>query len=620
MSAGPVSIWISNPQVAITLMVLLVVCTILVVGNGVFIVKDKKQIKISMALQDLLQAVNNATTVLLTADDDTFEDAIKQGVDLVASCVDIDRVHIWKNEAADGTLHYANRYEWIGSHIEHEKIVPLKMKYLYSNTPTLAEKLANGECVNGPLSSFPQIEQDALKPFGMKSVLMTPVHFRGHFWGFVSFDDCHQERTFNDGEVDILRSASLMMIAVINRIEQAADIATTAAKLEDASRAKSSFLANMSHEIRTPLNAIIGMTSIGKSAPDLARKDTAFAKVESASSHLLGVINDILDMSKIEAGKFELSLEEFSFEQMLQKVINVSSFRIEEKRQKFTVYIDRAIPKNLIGDDQRIAQVITNLLSNASKFTPEEKSIHLDAHLTSEENGACTLEISVKDTGIGISADQQSRLFSSFEQADNDISRKFGGTGLGLAISKRIVELMGGDIWIESKLGAGAKFVFTIKVQRGSEPAPTLHSDLSRSENPHPDELPSFAGRRLLLAEDIDINQEIMLALLEPTHLDIECAKDGAEALSIFSAEPERFDLVFMDVQMPVLDGLEATRRIRSLDSAHAKSVPIIALTANVFREDIEKCIEAGMNGHIGKPLDLDEVMGDLKLYLLGKP
>ena len=395
---------------------------------------------------------------------------------------------------------------------------------------------------------------------------------------------------------------------------------------EAATQAKSNFLANMSHEIRTPLNAIIGMTGIGKSAADTERKDYCFAKIGDASNHLLGIINDILDMSKIESGKFEISSTAFDFEKMLQRVITFASFRADEKNQKLTASADGDIPQNLIGDDQRLAQVITNLLGNAVKFTPDGGSIRVDAALEGEADGVCTLRISVSDTGIGISPEQQGRLFSSFQQAESSTARKFGGTGLGLAISKSIVEMMGGRIWVESELGKGATFSFTVQAGRGEQQGAIpdigdVMSGVGAAGRPRAAEEQAlsgnrFEGRRILLAEDIEINREIVLALLEPARLKIDCAENGAEAVRMFSAAPEGYDMIFMDVQMPEMDGYEATRRIRALEIPRAKEIPIIAMTANVFREDVDKCLAAGMNGHLGKPLDCDAVMNALEIYL----
>jgi signal transduction histidine kinase len=393
---------------------------------------------------------------------------------------------------------------------------------------------------------------------------------------------------------------------------------------ERASKAKGAFLANMSHEMRTPMNAIIGMTNIAKISGDIERKDYCLKKIEDASSHLLGVINDILDMSKIEANKLELSPVEFNFETMIQKTAGVINFRMDEKKQRFTIRIDESIPALLFGDDQRLSQVITNLLSNAVKFTPENGAIDLNARLLNEEDRLCTIQVEVIDSGIGISEEQLPRLFTSFEQADSGTSRRFGGTGLGLAISRNVVEMMGGSIWVESEAGKGSTFAFTIRIPRAPDVRRTDSSEGSPDGN-----TPSasggsalagaFKGSRVLLAEDVEINREIMTALLEPTALEIDCAENGVEALRMFTEAPGRYSLIFMDVQMPEMDGYEATRRIRAWEKEHPLSsggIPIIAMTANVFREDVEKCLESGMNGHVGKPLDFAEVLRTLRTYL----
>jgi CheY-like chemotaxis protein len=245
-----------------------------------------------------------------------------------------------------------------------------------------------------------------------------------------------------------------------------------------------------------------------------------------------------------------------------------------------------------------------------------------------ETDGQCTLQIEVRDNGIGISKEQQLLSFSAFHQAEGDRSRKFGGMGLGLTISKRIIELMGGRIWIESEPGKGSTFFFTIKVDRGEgheeELPPEIKSveqeTVPGGETPE-EETVSFTGRRILLAEDVELNREIVLALLEPTGLEVVCAVNGAEALRLFSEGPQNFDLVFMDMQMPEMDGLEATRRIRAFEASRQegnlrKQVPIVAMTANVFKEDIDKCLEAGMNDHIGKPIDFNDVMNKLRMFV----
>ena len=386
-----------------------------------------------------------------------------------------------------------------------------------------------------------------------------------------------------------------------------------------ASQAKGNFLSNMSHEIRTPMNAIIGMTAIGKSSNDIAKVHYTLDKIEDASTHLLGIINDVLDISKIDSGKFELSLEDFNFERMIRRVINVISFRVDEKGQNFTVDIDKNIPPVIFSDEQRLAQIITNLLGNAVKFTPKNGAICLNVKLLEEANDFCTIQIKVQDSGIGISQEQQKNLFKAFQQAETSITRKFGGTGLGLSITKSIVEMMNGKIWVESELDKGATFIFVVNMKRGNpkniaEPLDTMPIGKIPDDDKIPEDDPViFKDKCILLAEDVEINREIVKALLEPTQISIISAQNGAEALHIFTESPEVFDMIFMDVQMPEMGGYEATRRIRSLDFDKAKTIPIIAMTANVFREDVEQCLEAGMNGHVGKPLDIDEVISVIK-------
>jgi signal transduction histidine kinase len=390
-------------------------------------------------------------------------------------------------------------------------------------------------------------------------------------------------------------------------------------RAELASRAKSKFLANMSHEIRTPLNAIIGMTTIAKKSDESARKDYCLEKIESSSVYLLGVINDILDMSKIEEDKFELSYTEFELSAMIQRVVNIFEFRLGEKKQTLTVHQDPALPQRIITDEQRLAQVITNLVGNAIKFTPEGGSITLSIRRLEDIEQICTLEIGVTDTGIGIPKEQQGKLFHSFVQVDSSIGRRFGGTGLGLAISKKVIELMQGEIRIESEVDKGSSFTFTIRAGIPAAPsggAPVAEIAANISPESAPDTQPDFRGKRILLAEDVAINREIVIALLEPLGLEITEAEDGQKAYDLFCANPDSFDLIFMDIHMPGVDGYEAAKRIRAFVHPKAKTIPIIAMTANVFREDIENCHAAGMNDHIGKPLDFNMVVAMLRKYL----
>jgi CheY-like chemotaxis protein/signal transduction histidine kinase len=531
---------------------------------------------------------------------------------------------------------------------------------------------------------------------------------------------------------------SLIFMTDITDIEEARQAA------EDASLAKSMFLSNMSHEIRTPMNAIIGMTKIGKESGTIEKKDYCLEKIEDSSTHLLGIINDILDISKIESGKFELSEENFQFESVIRRAVSAINYSVDRKRQKLTVKLDHRVPEYLDGDGQRLSQVILNLLSNAMKFTPEGGGIRLETKLEDQDEDSARIRVSVTDSGIGISKETQSFLFTSFQQADKSISRKFGGTGLGLAISKNIVEAMNGSIRVDSEEGRGSTFTFDVRMKKGETPAEGTHLpriNLSEVKALVVDDSPEileyfvsigdrygmkitsaqsgeqalamltdgesfdiffidwqmpgmdgytlaekiktlggfsvivmissydfndlkdrdvsamiddylqkplfpsmvvdcmnkvlgakalaigvgadseleegeFTGRRILLAEDVEINREIVQTLLEPSGVGMDMAENGRVAVEKYADDPGRYNLILMDMQMPEMDGLEATRRIRALEDPRAQIVPIIAMTANVFREDIEHCLAAGMDDHLGKPLDFVDLVGKLKRYL----
>jgi CheY-like chemotaxis protein/anti-sigma regulatory factor (Ser/Thr protein kinase) len=328
--------------------------------------------------------------------------------------------------------------------------------------------------------------------------------------------------------------------------------------------------------------------------------------IEDASKHLLGVINDILDMSKIEAGKLELSVGPFAFADAIKSVVAIQQFRSDEKSQQIVLHLDSHIPQILNGDKQRLAQIVANLLSNAVKFTPVSGNIDITAKLLDSNKDTCTLQIEVIDTGIGITEEEQSRLFQSFEQANNSTSREYGGTGLGLVISKRIAQAMGGDITVESRIGKGSKFIVTVELGLVPEdtalPGDDVTEILQETEG-------IFEGFTALLVDDVDINREIAEALLESTGLSLIHAENGRIAVDEFAAHPNDFDLILMDIQMPGMDGYQATREIRAMDVPNAQTIPIVAMTANVFKEDIENSLAAGMNAHLGKPLNFDEMI-----------
>ena len=479
------------------------------------------------------------------------------------------------------------------------------------------------DCVTLPILSCADTKTDNNDVFGevlangIFAFICAPLYVEGNLWGFLAVEQKNKPRQWTDNEKSFVATAASTIAGAIMLDFYNTKLKDAVTKVTAASKAKSEFLSNMSHEMRTPMNAIINMTLIAKKTFDIERKDYALEKIGDASNHLLGVINDILDMSKIEANKFELVPVEFNFEKMIGQVVNVINFRVEEKRQKFLVNIDKEIPNMLIGDDQRISQIIANLLSNAVKFTPDNGFVSLNTKFLDEKEGVCTLQISVTDTGIGISKEHQKHLFQSFQQAESSTARNYGGTGLGLSISRSFAEMMGGKIWVESERGKGSTFAFIIKVKR----APDANAD-SKVEDTQADDNNDFTGHRILLVEDMEINREIVTMLLDPANLEIDCAVNGMQAVEMFIEEPQRYDVILMDVHMPGMDGYEATKQIRiyeenlKLKIKTYKRIPIIAMTANVFKEDIDNCLKSGMDDHIGKPLDFEIVMKKLRNYI----
>ena len=559
----------------------------------------------------LLSAVNSVASRLMLVESEDFEQSLFESIGLLGKSSNVQRVTMWKNFEADGELHCTQVHEWCdGVDQQHGKEHTLHVKYS-ETIPTWEEPLKAGKCVNRVIKTSMPVERAQMELQGIVSMLVVPIFIRNEFWGFVGYDDCVNERIFSEAEETTLKSGSLLIASALMRDEMTSNLVAAKEAALSSANAKTAFLANMSHEIRTPMNAIIGMTTIAKNSDSIDKMNDCLEKISVASKHLLGILNDILDMSKIEAQKFELADDEFDFEKMIKNICVMTASKIEEKCLTFDVNFDAEIPKMLIGDELRFSQIITNLLSNAVKFTPEHGKINLSIKLGEVLNDKAEIITSITDTGIGISAEQQKTLFNAFEQADRGISRKFGGTGLGLAISKNIVDLMGGSVYLESEVGKGSCFSFNVymKKGKGTELLGETIDDVPSKEY-------DFTGKRILLVEDVDINREIIIALLEDTNVEIESAENGQIGYEMFLRSPDRYDLIFMDIHMPVMDGYAATRTIREIDSDMARQIPIVAMTANAFKEDIEKCKAAGMNDHVAKPVDIGLLLDKMYKYL----
>lgn len=379
-------------------------------------------------------------------------------------------------------------------------------------------------------------------------------------------------------------------------------------KAEAANRAKGDFLSKMSHDIRTPMNAIMGMTCLAQhhlNDPD--KLSEYLEKIEISSAHLLGLINEVLDMSKIENGKMELTEFKFDLCQLLQDVVLMVQPDIQKRRQKISVEIAKEIHSQVLGDGQRLRQVLVNVLENASKYTQPEGRISISlAELEEAESNMGTYRFVIEDTGIGIKKEFLNHIFEPFSRADDSRISKTAGTGLGLTIVRNVVHMMGGEIQVESEYGKGSRFTITLLFEKKNGGLP--------AEKKEGQELTDqFCDLKILLVEDNELNQQIakeMLTILGP---EVEVAENGQEALEMILRNPPfYYDLIYMDIQMPVMDGFEAAERIRNSGKERIKELPIIAMTANAFAEDVKKTKISGMNGHLSKPIDMDQLRKSL--------
>ena len=428
--------------------------------------------------------------------------------------------------------------------------------------------------------------------FGNPDIIMAGILFGGSIFVFIMYK---------------LLSGITQRVVESERLEAELRVA------EESNRAKTSFLASMSHEMRTPMNAILGLDAIALQDEALTPQTRdRLEKIDASARHLLDLINDVLDMNHIESDTMRLSAEPFQPRETVGLVSVLTQTQCREKGLDYNCETSGDLDRLCIGDALRVRQVLLSILENAVKYTPEGGSVSFRAEqLPGADDDHCTLRFTVRDTGIGIDEAFMPRLFESFSQEDASATNRFGGSGLGLAITRKLVDMMGGSIGVKSQKGAGSTFTVTIGFEL-AKPA-DAEADFGSDDT-------SLAGLRVLIAEDIDINAELLTDLLDLEDIAAERASNGREAVEMFAGQPEGYyDAVLMDLRMPVMDGLDATRAIRALDRPDAKAIPIIAVTANAFEEDVRQTREAGMNAHLSKPTDSELLYDTLRKTLGGK-
>lgn len=404
-----------------------------------------------------------------------------------------------------------------------------------------------------------------------------------------------------------LLEAIVLIVVFYNQAVKNLALAS-AREAESASRAKSAFLSQMSHEIRTPINAIIGLDSIALRDESISpHTRDELEKISTSAKHLLSIINDILDISRIESGRMVLKEEPFSFAEFIDQIKIIINGQCEDKGLEFICQVSEPLEEYYRGDGLKLKQAIINILGNSVKFTDAPGTINFAIRQTALEDDKATLVFTMEDTGIGMDKDYLPRLFDAFSQEDSGNTTRYGGSGLGMAITKNIIDMMDGNIEVQSEKGKGSKFTVTVKLG-------LVHETIDTEVKNEIDENISLEGLHVLIAEDQDINAEVLLDLLELENISAEWAQNGRIAVELFEgSEPGHFDAILMDMRMPEMDGLSAAREIRKLSHPDATDIPIIALTANAFEEDVRHCLEAGMNAHLSKPVDIDLLKDKLR-------
>ncbi|MFH0998840.1 MAG: ATP-binding protein [Pseudomonadota bacterium] len=583
----------------------------------------------------ILGSVRFAAQHFLSTTD--WKGIIDEVLAMIGNAAKASRVYVFENRRVDEDLQCVKCREWVSEGIDRH-IDILNMQEIpgkdvgYDRWMSI---LKQGEIFSLSLSEMSRAERALLETKRIKSLVLAPILVEASWWGTLGLDECVYEREWTDAEQDSLRAIADMLGAAILKQQTRDDLLNAKEAAEAASLSKSQFLANMSHEIRTPMNGVLGMIDLILNT-QLTDKQLHFARTARSSGEaLLSVINDVLDLSKIESGKLKLEEVVFNPHLIVKEVKDLLGNRVQKQALELTSSLALNVPRMVRGDPGRLRQVLINLVSNAVKFT-ERGEVAIRVFPVTEDKDVTRLRFEVQDTGIGIPSDVQAAIFEPFIQADGTMTRKYGGTGLGLAISKQLIEMMGGEVGVVSNVGNGSTFWFTVTVKKVAQ------SDLSTPLHPlqqfnHPAEFRSTgnfdAGFRpdvlrsggtdfrahVLVAEDNLVNQEVVARMLDFLGCEVEVVASGQEVLAAWGQRS--FDLILMDCQMPEMDGYEATRAIRQEEAASgsASRSTIIALTAHAMDGDRDRCITAGMDDYLCKPFNLIQLRYTLERYLTQK-
>ena len=537
---------------------------------------------------------------------DNLNDGIQSFLEIVGTYYGANRSYVFDIDWENQVIH--NTFEWckegVSAEIENLQNIPIEVVDGW-----IKKFKTMGEFYITSLSEDTDPNSDEyriLAEQGIESLIATPLIKNGNIVGFLGVDDPRQKTD----DITLLRSASNIMMIEIEKHRMTIELERALQLANEANNAKSNFLFNMSHDIRTPMNAVTGFIRIAMDNAQNPKVIDSLKKADLSSRHMLSILNDVLDMSRIESGKMEFQKQDIIPEEHIRNIEAMYRQSMEDKNIEFEVSYNN-LPEMVFTDETRISQVIGNLLSNATKFTPAGGKVFFETtfHGT-DNNGKYCFEIHIKDTGIGISKEFLEKVFEPFEREKSSTVSGIKGTGIGLSLAKRIAEAMEGSLTVTSIQGEGADFIFTFKTEPPKKLTPNADSHLEK-------QMIDFTGKRILLVEDIDLNREIAIEILSCEGFLVDEAENGAIAVDILEkTEPGYYDCVLMDIQMPIMDGYTATKKIRSFQTPYLTTLPIVAMTANAFAEDRKQAFDSGMNGHIAKPIDIPNLLDVLNSVL----